>query len=108
MLKLVAAAFLGASKSASANLGLGAPSRDPSVAPCAEDTGGNGWCGGFGDVDGLLQLPMVLARLLVRVVLRSHFEMVDWVDLVLFGEHLSIVRHVLLGTDLQASERLSA
>ena len=56
MFKLVAAAFLGASKSASAYLGLGAPSRDPSVAPGAEDTGGNGWCGGFGDVDGLLQL----------------------------------------------------
>ena len=56
----------------------------------------------------LIRGPMVLARLLVRVVLRSHFEMADWVDLVLFGEHLSIVRHVLFGTDLQASERLSA
>ena len=58
MFKLVAAAFLGASKSASAYLGLGAPSRDPSVAPGAEDTGGNGWGGGFGDVDGSLQLVM--------------------------------------------------
>jgi len=54
--KLVAAAFLGASKSASAYLGLGAPSRDPSVAPGAEDTGGNSWGGGSGDVNGFLQL----------------------------------------------------
>ena len=56
----------------------------------------------------LIRGPMMFARLLVRVVLRSHFEMAAWVDLVLFGEHLSIVRHVLFGTDLQASERLSA
>jgi len=56
MFKLVAAAFLGASKSASAYLGLGAPSRDPSVAPGAEDTGGNSWDGGSGDVNGFLQL----------------------------------------------------
>jgi len=54
--KLVAAAFMSASKSASAYLGLGTPSRNPSVAPGAEDTGGNGWGGGFGDVDGFLQL----------------------------------------------------
>tara|TARA_B110000285_G_scaffold142480_1_gene159258 strand:- start:81 stop:368 length:288 start_codon:yes stop_codon:yes gene_type:complete len=54
--KLVAAAFLGASKSASAYLGLGAPSRDPSVAPGAEDTGGNSWGGGSGDANGFLQL----------------------------------------------------
>ena len=45
-------------KSASAYLGLGTPSRNPSVAPGTEDTGGNGWGGGFGDVDGFLQLVM--------------------------------------------------
>ena len=58
MFKLVAAAFMGASKSASAYLGLSTPSRNPSVTPGAEDTGGNGWGGGFGDVDGSLQLVM--------------------------------------------------
>ena len=43
MFKLVAAVFLRASKSAPAYLGLGAPGGDPSVAPCAEDTGGYRW-----------------------------------------------------------------
>ena len=56
VLQLVAVFSLSAAKSASADLGLGASGGDPGVAPGAEDTGGNGWCGGFGDVDGLLQL----------------------------------------------------
>jgi hypothetical protein len=56
----------------------------------------------------LIRGPIVLVRLLVKVVLRSHLEMAVWVDLVFLGEHLSIVRQVLFGTDLQASERLSA
>jgi hypothetical protein len=39
--EFVAAVFLRASESASANLGLSAPGGNPSVAPGAEDTGGN-------------------------------------------------------------------
>ena len=51
MLEFVTAAFGGATESASADLGLGAPCRDPGVTPGAEHTGGHGGGGGFGDVD---------------------------------------------------------
>ena len=129
MLELVAVVFLRAAKSATANLGLGAPGGDPGIAPGAEDAGSHRWGSCFSYVNGFLQLVMEdsparrgfigvgeestdsgtnVARLLVKVVLRSHLEMADWVDFVFLGEHLSIVRQVLLGTDLQASERLSA
>ena len=56
VLELVTAAFGRASESASANLGLGTPCRDPCVAPGSKYTGGYGRGSGFGDVDGFLEL----------------------------------------------------
>ena len=56
----------------------------------------------------LIRGPIALARLLVRRVFLSHFELAVWADPVRLDVHLSIVHQVVLGTDLQASERLSA
>ena len=51
MFEIVAAALGGASKFAAPNLRLGSSRSDPSVAPGAEHTGGNGRGGGFSEDD---------------------------------------------------------
>ena len=94
MFELVAAALGGASKFAASDLRLGSSSRDPGVAPCAENTGSHSGDGGFGEVDVflswswsidlfsldllafaknlLIRGPMVMTRLLVRRAVLSH------------------------------------
>ena len=92
--ELVLAAFGGASESAPTDLGLGSPRGNPRVAPSSDNTGSDGWDGGFGKGDGLFELvmengspfsgfggideesigPMIVARFLVRRIFLSHFK----------------------------------
>ena len=54
--EFVPAAFGSASEFAAADLGLGSPRGDPSIAPCSANTGGDSRGGSFSNGDGLFEL----------------------------------------------------